>query len=640
MIAGAVQPGPGWATASAQAVALQSALSQMRSGDWDEAAATARKAGDIAADVIVWDRLRQGGLAEFSEYQAFLARRPDWPGLDLLRSRGETAIPETADPRAVVAYFDGEVPETGIGVLRLVEAYRALGQEGDAEALAVLAWRSRTLSPETESALLTRYRALLTPHNEARLDDLLWRGQEVAARRMLPRVSEGWQKLAEARMALADQAPGVDTRIAAVPKALQNDPGLAYERFAWRAGKGREAEAIALLAERSRSPELLGRPEAWANWRRIYARRLMREGAYAEAYTLASLHFLVEGSNFADLEWLSGFIALRYLKDPELALLHFDRMHEEVESPISLGRAGYWKGRAHAAMGDEDGAEAAYRLGAQNQSSFYGLLSAEALGEDMDPALTGTESFPPVDKTVLADSSVLSAGLLLLEAGDRPTAERFLTHLVEGKPREASGALAQMMLERGEMHMALMIAKRTAREGIVLPAAYFPLSPLMERELPVPQELALAIARRESEFNPEVVSPAGARGLMQLMPGTADGVSGKLGLPYSRDRLTSDPVYNVTLGSAYLAGLVERFGPAPVLVTVGYNAGPSRAASWSAQFGDPRTQDVDVIDWIELIPFRETQNYVMRVTESVMVYRARLSGKTGKVTMTEYLRGG
>ena len=640
LAAAALAPVPAAATASAEAQALRGALAEMRAGDWEGAADATARAGDVAQDVITWNRLRQGGLDDFAAYRDFLARRSDWPGLDAIRIRGETAILENADPRTVVAYFDGRLPETGIGVVRLVEAYRALGREGDAQALAVEAWRSRTLSPDTEAELLDRYGPLLKKHNTARLDNLLWRGQEAAVLRMLPRVPEDWQKLAQARLALADRAPGVDTRVAAVPKALQNDAGLAFERFSWRAAKGRHAEAIALLAERSRSPELLGRPEAWANWRRIYARRLMREGAYDEAYTLASMNFLVEGSDFADLEWLSGYIALRYLDDPELALVHFNRMHEEVESPISLGRAGYWKGRALTAKGDTAAAEAAYRAGAKNQSSFYGLLAAEALGEEMDPTLAGTETFPPVSKTVLAQSSVLQAGLLLLDAGDKLLAERFLTHLVEGQPRAASGAVAQMMLDRGETHIALMIAKRAATEGVVLPAAYFPLSPLMKRDLPVPQELALAIARRESEFDPEVVSPAGARGLMQLMPGTAEGVAGKLGLPYGRDRLTADPGYNVQLGSAYLAGLVDRFGPAPVLVAVGYNAGPSRAVDWSAQFGDPRRGDVDVVDWIELIPFRETQNYVMRVTESVMVYRARLSGKTGKVTMTDYLRGG
>ncbi len=633
-------PRMGLAAPTVESVALTEALEQMRTGNWRAAALAARPAGDVGVDVIEWHRLRQGGQADFDAYRDFLSRRPDWPGLDLLRTRGEGSIPTDAPPQEVLDYFGGDLPETGTGVVRLVEAHRALGQDGDAQALAVMAWRSRTLSPDTEAALLEMYATTLTEHHFARLDDLVWRGQTTTARKNMPRVPEGQQALAEARLALAAQAPGVDVRIEAVPEALSGDAGLAFERFNWRARKGRSEEAIALLAERSTSPETLGRPEKWANWRRIYARKLLRDGQVEEAYSLASRHFLVEGSQFADLEWLSGFIALRFLQDPELALLHFDRFETAVQTPISLGRAGYWRGRALDAAGDAPGAALAYARGAKHQTSFYGLLAAEAGGMPMDPTLTGTESFPAIEESPLRDNAVLMAGLLLLDAGDRALAERFLTHLVETLDREQAGTLAALLLELNETNIALMVGKRAARNGVVLPAAYFPLSPLMERELPVPRELALAIARRESEFDPVVVSPAGARGLMQLMPGTAKDVAADLQIPYDRDGLTTDAAYNVTLGTTYLAGLTEVFGPAPVLVSVGYNAGPGRSLDWVGDRGDPRSEAVDVIDWIELIPFRETRNYVMRVSESVIVYRARLGLPVGSVSMMEFLKNG
>ncbi len=206
--------------------------------------------------------------------------------------------------------------------------------------------------------------------------------------------------------------------------------------------------------------------------------------------------------------------------------------------------------------------------------------------------------------------------------------------------REQVGTLGQVLTEMGEPHLALRMAKAAAARGVVVPAAYFPLSEDLAGDLPVERALALAVARRESEFDPVVVSPAGARGLMQLMPATARDVSADLGLPYDRDGLTADPAYNARLGTTYLAGLIDAFGPAPVLVAVGYNAGPGRAIDWVAARGDPREPGLDVVDWIEHIPFRETRNYVMRVTESVMVYRARLTGETGPVRMLDYLRNG
>ncbi|RYH09916.1 lytic transglycosylase domain-containing protein [Tropicimonas sp. IMCC6043] len=628
------------ATPAGRGEVLALALDAAAVGNWRAAMVAARPTGPEGRDLIDWLRLRQGGQADFDAYRDFLSRRPDWPGLDLLRTRGEGSIPEEAVPAEVIAYFNGDLPETGTGVLRLVDAYLALGQTGDAEATAVMAWRTRTLTAETEDALLERFGKVLADSHASRLDDLLWRGQESAARRNIARAPEGWSELAEARLALADRAPGVDAKISAVPDALQEDAGLAYERFIWRARKGRHDEAIALINARSRSPEALGRPEEWSNWRRIYARRALRDGNAEEAYALASRHFLVGGASFADLEWLAGYIALRHLNDPELALLHFDRFEAAVQTPISLGRAGYWRGRAFDAMGDAAAAKEAYTLGAKHQTSFYGLLAAEAAGLPMDPTLDGSESFPPLEDSPLRGNSVLVAGLLLLDAGDLALSERFLTHLVESLDREQAGTLASLMLSLDQPHIALMIAKRATQNQIVLPAAYFPLSPLMERDLPVARDLALAIARRESEFDPVVVSPAGARGLMQLMPGTARDVSGVLEISYDRDALTADPAYNVTLGTAYLAGLIERFGPAPVLVSVGYNAGPGRSTDWMEDRGDPRNPDVDIVDWIEMIPFRETRNYVMRVTESIMVYRARLNGTQPNVPMTEFLHKG
>ncbi|WP_236545303.1 lytic transglycosylase domain-containing protein [Tropicimonas marinistellae] len=635
-------PLQGAAAQSTQGEALAAALAQIPAQNWRGASLAARPAGEIGRDLVEWHRLRQGGQAPFDAYRDFLARRPDWPGLPLMHTRGEGSIPEDAEPKEVLAYFEERLPQTGTGVVRLVQAHLAMGHQGDAEAVAVLAWRTRTLSPETEDVLLGLFRDLLRQHHTARLDDLLWQGEINAARRMLPRVPEGWQKLAEARLALAAQAPGVDSRIEAVPEALSGDAGLAYERFNWRVRKGRSEDAIALMAARSTTPDALGRPEKWANWRRIYSRRLLREKKPAEAYSLASQHFLVEGSHFADLEWLAGFIALRFLDDPELALLHFDRFAAAVRTPISLGRAGYWRGRALADLGNSEGATAAFAEGAKYQTSYYGLLAAEAAGLPLDPGLAGGEEFPDIEASNLHQNSVLTAGLLLLEAGDAVLAERFFTHLAEGLPRQDVGALARLLLDKGETHIALMVGKRAASSGVILPDAYFPLSPLLQHELPVPTEFALAIARRESEFDPVVVSPAGARGLMQIMPGTARDVSAELRVPYDRDGLTRDPAYNVTLGTAYLAGLLEVFGDAPVLVSAGYNAGPGRSVDWVARFGDPRTEKVDVVDWVEMIPFRETRNYVMRVAESIIVYRARLSNKTdpGPVEITEFLRKG
>ncbi len=615
---------------AAEGERMRAALEAARKGNWADAAAQARRIGLAeAVDIVEWQRLRDG-VADWRAYADFVARRPDWPGLALLRRRGEAAIPAEADPAQVVAFFGGNQPATGTGVVRLASAYAALGRRGDAEAEAVRAWRTLAMAEGDEARLLERWGKVLASHHEARLDAMLWQGEAASAGRAEGRVSEGWRKLAAARIALRAQADGVDARIAAVPAALASDPGLAYERFLWRIRKGRDADAEALLRERSTSAAALGRPEAWAGQRRRLARAVMREGDAARAYEVASRHFLVSGSDFADLEWLSGYLALGPLKRPDLAVQHFTRFRAAVETPISLGRAGYWLGRAEEARGDRAAAQAGYAFGARYQTSFYGQLAAERGGLPPDPALAG-KTPPPGEwrRAAFARAPLATAGLLLHHAGEARLARLFFEALADALSPADLALLGEMLTETGAWHSAVMLGKRAAQTGAEIVRPYYPVTPLAKLDLAAPSDLVLAIARRESEFDPSVVSGAGALGLMQTMPRTARAMAEAIGQPFSERRLLSDWQYNARLGAAYLARLMQSYGDAPVLVAAAYNAGPSRADAWIAARGDPRrmASPEGVVDWIEHIPFDETRNYVMRVLESVVVYRARLGSR-------------
>ncbi|CUH75498.1 lytic transglycosylase domain-containing protein [Tropicibacter naphthalenivorans] len=626
------------AVAQDAGAALGRAMADMRRGDWGGAQIEARIDGRAALDVILWHNLR-AGLGDAREVQDFLARNPDWPGLPYLREKSEAAMSQ-ASAEEIRAFFADVRPQTGTGALALARAYAEAGDDGAAQAEVVLAWRTLALSSSERRAFLDAWGDVLKEHHTARLDMALWKGWSQNAGAMVPLVDEGWQALAEARMALRNNAGGVDTLIAKVPEALQDHPGLAFERFLWRARKGRSADAIELLLAHSGSVEDLGAPWAWARERRDLARERMRDGAYAEAYQIAAQNWLYDGSDFADLEWLAGFIALRHLNDPARAVAHFDRFREAVWTPISVGRAGYWLGRAHEAAGNAEAAQEAYKMGAQFQTSFYGLLAAERGGIAPDPRLNGLEDFGDWRQAAFTKSSVFQAAILLLAAGETSLGERFLTHLAEGLDRQGMGLMGAMLADMQRPHVQVMLGKRAAQYGIELPGPYYAVPRrIAQTEFPVPKELVLAIARRESEFDPVVVSGAGARGYMQLMPGTAQEVARGLGLEYSRERLLSDPSYNARLGSTYLAELSERFGANAVMMAAGYNAGPSRPIRWMEAYGDPRKGEVDVIDWIETIPFDETRNYVMRVTESLPVYRARLGLEPHPVPFSQELIG-
>ncbi|MFO1202643.1 MAG: lytic transglycosylase domain-containing protein [Tabrizicola sp.] len=605
--------------------------------DWPGALAVAPSG--VGRDVIEWQRLRAGD-GRLGEYEDFLARRSDWPGLPLMREKGEEAVARSDDPARVIAWFDAGLPETGKGAIAYVRALLAVGRAADAETEAMRAWATLPFAAEEEQVMIDLAPEAVGFVHELRLENLLWDGRAGEAQRMLPRVPKDVQAVARARLALQAESKGVTGLIEAVPKARAGDAGLAYDRFIWRMKKDLYDEALELILERSKSAEALGRPEAWAERRAVLARYLMRTGDPKDAYRVAANHHLPTDSGasaYADLEFLAGFIALRRLNDPARAEKHFQHLLAGVSTPISLARAHYWIGRAQEAAG-RDGT-ASYKAAAAHQTAFYGLLAAERLGLSLDDRLLARPKAPDWRGAAYTGSSVLAAVEVLLKAGDRTLAKRFLLHLAESQDETGLAQMADMALDWGEPHLAVLIAKAAAERGLILPHAYYPVPDFVPDGLAVSRALALSIARRESEFDPAARSSADARGLMQVLPGTAKHMADKLGKTFDASKLLSDPAYNVTMGSAYLAEMVEKFGPSIALIASGYNAGPRRPERWMAEFGDPRRPDVDVVDWIETIPFAETRTYVMRVAEGVVIYRAKLKGAVGPVRITEELKG-
>ena len=631
--------GPTLAVAD-EAASLRSALALAAKGDWPAAQIASMGAGAVGADIIEWQRLR-AAKGMLGDYEAFLARRPDWPGLALLKEKGEVAVARSTDPARVIAYFATKQPGTGLGAVSLVRALLLSGLKDKAETEAFRAWTELKFSAEEEDAMLTLMGDSLAVAHEVRLDRILWDGgRRAEALRMLPRVSPGWRALGNARIALQADAPDAPKLVEAVPKDLAGDPGLAQARFTFRMRAERYDDATSLIIDRSTTAASLGNPAAWAERRATLARYLMRKGQPKNAYKVAAMHQLTSGTDYADLEFLAGFIALRKLDNPDAALKHFARLKDAVATPISLSRADYWTGRALQAKGDADGAEAAYKSAARYQTAFYGLLAAERLGLSLDPALaTVGEAGPGWKTSDFAGSSVLAAARLLSDAGDRTLSKRFFLQLAESLDGTELEQLADLALRMGEPHIALLVAKAAAERGVILARSYYPITEMVPDGLPVSRALALAISRRESEFDPAAQSPAGARGLMQVMPATAQTVAKGLGEDFTTGRLTIDPPFNVRIGSTYLRDLADQFGPAVALIAAGYNAGPGRPKKWIAEFGDPRSADVDVVDWVETIPFTETRTYVMRVVEGVVIYRAQLKGEAGPVRITAELTG-
>ena len=590
---------------------------------------------ELYAKVALWlELMRPDAAVGYEEAAAFIRQNPSWPGQTTLRRQVERLMPETLPADEVLRWFGDYPPLTAAGKMLHAEALLQAGETERAGTLLRRLWAEDGMPDALEAQFLERYGGFLTPADElARLDRLLW-DRSAAARRQAQRLGPDYVLLAAARLALAGGGAAAINTLARVPAALQDDPGLLYERANWHRRQDDPAGAIALLDR----PETATRPDRWWPLRHWAARRALDDGDPATAYRVASLHLMQEGAAFAEAEWLAGWIALRFLDRPDLAWSHFDRFAAAVSTPVSESRGAYWAGRAAEALGNRQRAEQRYAAAAQFPTTFYGQLAAARLGLPVRAEAETSSDPTPAERTAFARRELVRAVGILGELGERRWADLFLIELGKSAETPAEGRMvAELALEKGRPGQAVAIARTLRTRGIVLPGHLFPVLSVK----PVASEdpaLVLAVIRQESSFNPEAVSSAGALGLMQLMPGTAREVAGKLGLSYRQASLTAEPEYNMLLGQTYLSQLIDRFDGSALLAVAGYNAGPGNVRRWLDRYGDPRDGSIDVIDWIERIPLAETRNYVQRVFEGLHVYRQRLHPNGAPASLSPELK--
>ncbi len=598
-----------------------SALTLFENGQHDRALALARQGSHpLANKVVAWRDLgRRDSGHSFGEIKAFIDANPGWPGLYSLYRNAELALPDALPPAQVLAWFGDRLPITGKGALRHAAALSVSGQRDRAQSAARQYWVAIDFDPEDEAAFRNRFKSLLRAEDElARLDRLLWDHRTTAARRQIQRVPPGPAALARARIALIGNRPGVDALIGRVPEDLKDDPGLIYERAVWRQRRGRLDGVVELL---DILPADATQSAPWWRLRNWVVWRALDRKDYALAYRMSAAHGHSEGIAFAEGEWQGGWLALRYLKKPDIAFRHFVRLHDGVTSEISQSRGSFWAGEAAVALGRSSEARKWYETAATFPATFYGQLAIQRLGKAHQVTPAALPAMP-VPRRDAFEAQELVAVIRLLDELDQPRLQNlFFARLRQ----DAADAIDHRLVidlanSVGRQDVAIRTAKTARRNGHDLHPLLYP-----KRTLPVgpaPEAaLVLSVMRQESEFYPKARSPVGALGLMQLMPATARHTARGMGLPFSRDRLTEDPNYNVRLGQAYLNELLERFDGSYILALAAYNAGPARADRWIQEYGDPRVSDAEAINWIERIPFSETRNYVQRILESLVVYR-------------------
>jgi soluble lytic murein transglycosylase len=605
--------------------AALAAVGAAQAGDWAKAYAEASQSRDgMALPLVRWlDFTRTAADGRFAEISGFIATHPDWPLQKTLERRAEAALATQSDDTAA-AWFKDHPPVSGPALARAAEIMLADGQVFAGTAALRAAWIDGDFAASDERALLARYGALLRPEDhQRRLERLLWDGQDEAARRMLPLVAADYRALAEGRLAVAGDAGNAGNLVARLPASFGTDPGLAYDEAVWWHKKGNFDNAAQLLLAHPDNPV---RPAMWWKERLLVARHLLARGNADTAYQLVRQQAAsLDGDSTAcDAEFLSGFIALDFRNDPALAFEDFARILGRVASPYAKARAAYWAGRAATAAGKPDLAAKWYAVSAANMATFYGQLSAQKLGKNAPPH-PAPEPRPDAAQQAGFDAAPLvGATELLFDAGDRLHAGTFLMKMAETATTELDFAmLASLAESHGRTDLAIAVARRAIDAGIPLMMHGYPVTALPAGGGTAERPLLLAIVRQESAFAPDAMSSVGARGLMQLMPATAQRVAGKLQLPYSPARLGTDGVYNITLGRSYIETLLDDFGGSYPLAIAAYNAGPGRVNEWLRDFGDPRGNAIGMVDWIEMIPFNETRNYVQRVLENLQIYRGQ-----------------
>ena len=638
---------------SEEATRIAKAVAEIGTGDLAAGRRLQQEIKDpVARKLIDWFRIKSG-YGEATEYQAFLAGNPAWPERGLLTQRLEEALFRQGDARAIKEQFKSEAPKTGIGRAALASALLADGDEAGARALAQKVWRDDDIPATHEAAFLDRFGKLLTEADHKwRLDRLLladprWsneRNQRAAViRRMIPRLTKAEQQKAQARLAVFLRSANAQKLMNAVAGKAAGDWGLEFQRTQMLRRANKDAEAWKLLLSAPTDAEQIVAPDAWWAERRVNAYEALKAGKAKVAYDIVREAGPLSDNPRNDQAFLAGWLALRHLKDAKAATPHFAQFVEAADGPLSRSKALYWLGRAHEAQGDRAQAQVQYRAAAKFVDTFHGQMARRRLGQEAGRIEIAYPAAPTNEEIERFNGlDAVRAVVIAHKAGlDRSLVRAFLINLQRVSRSEAEVAMTAHLAEAlGDTQMAVRIGKAAIARGLNLIVYSYPVhafpgySPLRP---PPEAALLLGIARQESEFSTEIVSGAGARGILQVMPVTARHVCRDYKLKCDLKRLLTDPSYNTMISSAYIADRMGEFDGSYVLGIAGYNAGPGRARQWIGEFGDPRDPGVDPEDWIHRIPFEETRDYVQKVLSNLQIYRARLGEGPSELKIAEDL---
>ena len=619
-------------------------FSLIKQKKWKSALKSSKRVKDEEfKNLVIWLYLKEKrNAASFNDYTNFIESNSNYPRINRLKYLAEHKINlESSSPSTIIGWFDSEPPLSGFGQIKLGEAYLKKGKIDEGSKFIKEGWITASLSSKDLRYLSRKYKKIINSSDHIkRAEHMSWENKYWDLKRILRYLPKDHRALYNARQILMSSSYGVDKAISDVPEKFKSDIGLRYNRLKWRRRRGRVESSLEIINNAPNNNDSLVRADLWWEERHVISRSLIYKKKYQLAYDVAKNHSLDkekenEGSAFAEAEWMSGWIALSFLNDPELASQHFDNFYKNVGYPISLARGAYWLGISHESMGNDKLSKKYFKEGSKYLTTFYGQLAYQKITPFEEFELKDDSKYSEEYKKEFNKNPLVKHVLLFKELNKTSLSKDILKHLADLNIEKGSEVLAaELATNIGRYDYAIQISKKASYEKRFYNKFNYPIinTPQLINGQAMPsQEIILAITRQESEFDPKANSYAGAKGMMQLMTYTAKLVSKQMKVAYSKSKLTSDPEYNIRLGTYYFNSLLNEYKEIYPFAIAAYNAGPKRVKYWRKINGDPSKNKIDYVNWIELIKFKETRNYVQRVLENANVYRYMLDGKPVKL---------
>jgi soluble lytic murein transglycosylase len=611
------------------------AIAEMQKSRWSSSLKIAKKARDKSIyNFIQWKHLlTKGNKASFYDYKVFIDQNPQYPRIGRLKYLAEHKLSTAKiSPRKIINWFSEKEPLSGYGKMILGESFVLSGEKNKGKKFIKEGWITAELSRSELKYFRKKYKKHLNADDYIkRADYLAWNNKYWDLKRLTRYLPTEYELLYTARQILMSKSYGVDQAIKNVPNKFKNDAGLNYDRLKWRRKRGRVDSSLEILLSIKNDKDYLVKPEKWWKEREIISRALIYKKKYETAYKISSNHGMTKGSDFAAAEWMSGWIALSFLNDPLIAKDHFQNFYNNVNYPISTSRGAYWLGRTYEKLNDKEQSHNWFQEASKYLTTYYGQLAFLKLNPNGKFELNNDMEVDKKYRYVFFNKELVKITYLLHELKKDKYTKFILRHLANDNIQEGSEILAAELATNIQRYdFAIQVSKISSYQKRFHNKFNYPIisTPKSINGRKIPESaFILSIIRQESEFDLSANSHAGAKGLMQLMPYTAKLVSKQAKLPYSKSRLTSDPEYNINLGSHYIAGLILQYDGAYPFAVAAYNAGPNRVKYWKKLNKNPQKKQINYVDWVELIKFRETRNYVQRVLENYNVYRYILEKK-------------